>query len=202
MFLQVSAIHSVHRGEGVSLSACWDTTPWDQTPPSPWIRTPPDKADTPRPGRHSTPGSDTPPGSDPPDQTHPGPGRHPPDQTPPQTRQTPPLGPGRHPRWIRHTPPGQGRHPPGPGRHPPGPGRPPQTRETPHPPGKQTPAYGLRAAGTHPTGMHSCLLLFSSWDFRQDTGDLAIDCVHSYISALLISLSHYQSPKSVIMARG
>ena len=24
------------------------------------------------------------------------------------------------------------------------------------PPGKQTPAYGLRAAGTHPTGMHSC----------------------------------------------
>ena len=30
----------------------------------------------------------------------------------------------------------------------------PQTRQT--PPGKQTPAYGLRAAGTHPTGMHSC----------------------------------------------
>ena len=25
------------------------------------------------------------------------------------------------------------------------------------PPGKQTPAYGLRAAGTHPTGMHSCI---------------------------------------------
>ena len=24
------------------------------------------------------------------------------------------------------------------------------------PPPKQTPAYGLRAAGTHPTGMHSC----------------------------------------------
>ena len=24
------------------------------------------------------------------------------------------------------------------------------------PPGKQTPAYGLRAASTHPTGMHSC----------------------------------------------
>ena len=52
------------------------------------------------------------------------------------------------------TPPGQadtprpGR-PPGPGRHlPPGPDR---------PPGKQTPEYGLRAAGTHPTGMHSCL---------------------------------------------
>ena len=38
---------------------------------------------------------------------------------------------------------------------PPGPGRPPGTWQT--PPGKQTPAYGLRAAGTHPTGMHSCL---------------------------------------------
>ena len=38
--------------------------------------------------------------------------------------------------------------------------QPPQSRhlsqeQTP-PPGKQTPAYGLRAAGTHPTGMHSC----------------------------------------------
>ena len=37
---------------------------------------------------------------------------------------------------------------------PPGPGRPPRTRQI--PPGKKTPAYGLRAAGTHPTGMHSC----------------------------------------------
>ena len=27
------------------------------------------------------------------------------------------------------------------------------------PPGKQTTGYGLRAAGTHPTGMHSCLKL-------------------------------------------
>ena len=35
--------------------------------------------------------------------------------------------------------------------------QPPQTR---HPPGKQTPAYGLRAAGMHPTGMHSCTLFF------------------------------------------
>ena len=26
----------------------------------------------------------------------------------------------------------------------------------PPPSGKQTPAYGQRAAGTHPTGMHSC----------------------------------------------
>ena len=29
------------------------------------------------------------------------------------------------------------------------------------PPGKQTPAYGLRAAGTHPTGVHSCLKILS-----------------------------------------
>ena len=26
-------------------------------------------------------------------------------------------------------------------------------------PGKQTPTYGQRAAGTHPTGMHSCLCM-------------------------------------------
>ena len=25
------------------------------------------------------------------------------------------------------------------------------------PPGQQTPEYGQRSAGTHPTGMHSCL---------------------------------------------
>ena len=74
-------------------------------------------------------------------QTPPGPGRHPPGR-PPQTRQTP---------GTRQTPPGT--------RHTPlGPGRPPGTRQT--PPGKHTPAYGLRAAGTHPTGMHSCLLFF------------------------------------------
>ena len=30
------------------------------------------------------------------------------------------------------------------------------------PPGKQTPAYGLRAAGTHPTGMHSCFIFMRS----------------------------------------
>ena len=72
-----------------------------------------------------------------------------PSRHPPGTRQTPP-GPGRPPPRTRQTPPGPGRHPPG-TRHPPGPGRP--------PPRKQTPAYGLRAAGTHPTGMHSCLVL-------------------------------------------
>ena len=71
-----------------------------------------------------------------------------------------PPGPGRPPR-TRHTPP-----PPRSGRPPLGPGRPPPTRQTPPGPGRPPPpgsrlqhAYGLRAAGTHPTGMHSCSLL-------------------------------------------
>ena len=71
------------------------------------------------------------------------PGRHPPGtrMTPPQDQADTPLGPGRQPPRTRQTPQDQA-DPPGPGRHP---------------PGKQTPAYGLRAAGTHPTGMDSCL---------------------------------------------
>ena len=69
------------------------------------------------------------------------------DHAPPQTRQTPPRT-RQTPPWTRQTPPGPGR--------PPQPGRSPRTRQTP-PPGKQTPEYGLRAADTHPTGMHSCL---------------------------------------------
>ena len=59
-------------------------------------------------------------------------------QTPPRTRQTTPPDQAEPP-----PPPRPGRHPPGPGRHP--------------PPRKVTPKYGLRAAGTHPTGMHSCV---------------------------------------------
>ena len=66
--------------------------------------------------------------------------------------------PGSRPRGVDNPPPGadtpRTRHPPWqqthlnpPTRHPPGP----------DPPGKQTQAYGQRAAGTHPTGMHSCL---------------------------------------------
>ena len=39
---------------------------------------------------------------------------------------------------------------------PPGADPPRADTPTPPPPRKQTPAYGLRAAGTHPTGMHSC----------------------------------------------
>ena len=79
----------------------------------------------------------------------------PPDQAPPRDQAHPP-GPGiplSRPPGTRHPPP-ETRHTP-PSRHPPG------TRHTPpgdqaHPPGKQTAAYGQRAAGTHPTGMHSC----------------------------------------------
>ena len=87
-------------GEGVCLSACWDT------------HTPPDQADPPRVSRHPLPREQTP---------------LPPEQTDPPN---------------------------------------PRTRQIP-PPGKQTPAYGLRAAGTYPTGMHSCLwcLPFILWFF-------------------------------------
>ena len=79
----------------------------------------------------------------------------------------PPPGPGRPP-WTRQTPPDQADTPlPGSGRSPLDQADPPRIRQTPpdqadhppdqaDPPGKQTPAYGLRAAGTHPTGMHSC----------------------------------------------
>ena len=45
---------------------------------------------------------------------------------------------------------------------PPGTRPPPSSRQPPGAdplPGKQTPAYGLRAAGTHPTGMHSFFML-------------------------------------------
>ena len=88
----------------------------------------PPRADTPR-SRH-------PPGSraDPPDQTLPR------DQ-PPRTRSPradTPLGADTPPDQIP----------------------PPGTRTPPPPPPavKQTPAYGQRAVGTHPTGMHSCTI--------------------------------------------
>ena len=104
---------------------------------TPWSRHPP-AADTPGsrhpPGADTTPpGADTPPlGADPPGADTPR------EQTPPRA-DTP---------W-RQTPP-RGRHPPD-GRHPS-----PRSR---HPQRKQTLAY---AAGTHPTGMHSCFLLCDS----------------------------------------
>ena len=102
-------------------------------------------------------------------------GRH-----PPRTRQTSPWDQAdTPPRPGRLSPPGPGRHPPGPGRHP----RPPQDQAG--PPGKQTPAYGLRAAGTHPTGMHSCYYLL----FRAFKSILAwkINCI------AVIKRNHFHS---------
>ena len=67
-----------------------------------------------------------------------------------------------------------GIHPPGadppgadypPEQTPPGADTPPRPDP---PPGKQTPAYSLRAASTHPTGMHSSLLML---DLLSDNGD-------------------------------
>ena len=90
--------HSVHRGGGVCLSACWDTTtpgadspgadtPLEQTPPGsrhpPWSRQTPPRADTP-------PEADTPhPKQTPPRSRHPPGSRHPRADTP--WEQTPPL---------------------------------------------------------------------------------------------------------------
>ena len=79
----------------------------------------------------------------------------------------------------------QGEPPLAGGRTPPdqadSPGRreePPRTRQTTldqaeppgreNPPGKQTPEYGLRAAGTHPTGMHSCYSHGEYRDFQEN----------------------------------
>ena len=79
-----------------------------------------------------------------------------PDRHTPQTRCTP---------WDQVHPLDQV-HPPGPGTLPLGPGTPPLDQV--HPPGPDTPPepgtppeYGQRAAGTHPTGMHSCLIFKS-----------------------------------------
>ena len=87
-------------------------------------------------------------------------GYTPPDQAPPGPGTTPLRS--RHPPWTRHhqaPPPPRTRH----HHHPPlqAPPPPPGSRHTP-PPRKQTSAYGQRAAGTHPTGMHSCSTEFCS----------------------------------------
>ena len=95
IFLHLSVIHSVHRGEGVCLSACWDTTTPhpEQTPPDqiptplgaanpgsrpPLDQTPhPPRSRPPWPDTHppTLPGADTPPGADSPqEQTPPPPG--------------------------------------------------------------------------------------------------------------------------------
>ena len=103
------------------------STCWDKHPPR--ADTPPPRPD---PFRAHTP-DQTPPEQTPPNQNPPLPDT-PRDQNPPPPDQTP-LGADTP---LDQTPPEQ-THPPD------------QT-----PPGKQTPAYGQRAAGTHPTGMHSC----------------------------------------------
>ena len=60
---------------------------------------------------------------------------------------------GIPPPWSRHPPPLGADTPEAYTPSPPREQTPPRA-DTPR---KQTPAYGQRAAGTHPTGMHSCL---------------------------------------------
>ena len=68
----------------------------------------------------------------------------------------PPRDQGEPPPDQGEPPPDQADHPPQPGRPPPGTKENPPlcTRQTPFP--GRTAAYGQWAAGTHPTGMHSC----------------------------------------------
>ena len=107
--------------------------------------------------------------------TLPGPGTpSPPDQVHPTDQVHPPPRPGTPRDQVQ--PPDQV-YPPGPGTpsrdqvHPPGPGTPPWDQV--HPPEPGTPPgaqhagrYGLRAGGTHPTGMQSCFWsIFTSISF-------------------------------------
>ena len=113
----------------------------------------------------------TPPTRYPRDQVHPPvPGIPPRTRYTPQTRYTPrpgtPLPRPGTPPGTRYTPPGPGTPPPGPGTPPNqvhpllGPGTP-QTRYTPRGPGTPPPRDTATAAdGTHPTGMHSCYIIF------------------------------------------
>ena len=115
-------------------------------------RTPPDQADhlpSPPPGRREEPPT---PGRE----TLPGPGR----PHPPSRREEPPLGQAGRPPSRRETPQQEGEPPKQEGGTPPGQaGRPPPDQADPR--RKQIPEYGLRAAGMHPTGMHSCLTFVS-----------------------------------------
>ena len=107
-------------------------------------------------------GADIPPGAD-----------TPPEQTPPQSR---------HPR-SRHSPRADPPEQTLPQSRPPRVDTPqeqttplPPPRADPPPPGKQTAAYGQRAAGTHPTGMHSCYfwIYLCNPSITLKTGDLII----------------------------
>ena len=71
------------------------------------------------------------------------------------------------------------------------------------PPGKQTPAYGQRAAGTHPTGMHSCLgkfrnVLFKNYLLLINECKFAVFLVFVFLFALLTapSINNDKSMKS------
>ena len=99
-------------------------------------------------------------------------------------RRTPPPGDQGEPPWTRQTT----TTPPWDQGEPPGPGRPPWTRQTPRtkenppppapgrpppPPAGRTAAYGQWAAGTHPTGMHSCHLNdFADHSYLKDLDSL------------------------------
>ena len=165
---QGNVCDSVHRGS-VYLSACWNTTsPWSRPPgadpvrnrhpqsrqPTPQSRHPPG-ADTPL---EQTPQSRYPPGADIPlEQTSPPEQTAPSEQTPPRA-DTPGTDPPEQTSPLKQTPPWSRQHPradPPRSRHP--------LEQTPPPPRKHTTAYGQRAAGTHPTGMHSCYL------YKEDT---------------------------------
>ena len=86
--------------------------------------------------------------------------RHPPEADHPPAADTPHPGadtvPQSRPPWRQtHPPPPRSRQPPPGADSPPGADTPQEQRH----PQEQRPAYGLRAAGTHPTGMHSCSLI-------------------------------------------
>ena len=104
-----------------------------------------------------------------------------PDQADPPEPGSPP-GPGRPPR-TRQTPPGP-RRPPLDHADPPGPGRPP-------PPPKQTPAYGQWAAGTHPTGMHSCNNFCFSQSFSLSIGARKLKINLSWSKNLLVTYGEW-----------
>ena len=185
MFLQASVI-LLTGGGGVCLSACWDTPPGADMPPvadPPWEQTPPQEQTPPPPSRHPL------------EQTH-RPNPHPPSEHAGEilsmrgwyaSYRNAILFTGRnkvvakviflHLSVILFT--GgvsasvhAGMPTPPPGADTPSREQTPPTREQTPPSGKQTLAYGLRAAGTHPTGMHSCFCFV----LRQHTRSKELVC--------------------------
>ena len=154
MFLHVSVIHSVRRGEHLTrytpqtrYTPRNQVHPLEQTCTPLWTRyTPPEQ--TPPQTRYTPPGLGTHPGADTPlDQVHPAGPATPPGADTPPTRYTHPRR-ADNPPWDQVHPP-RADIPPGPGTPPlPGPGTPPRAEHA----GR----YGQRAGGRHPTGMQSC----------------------------------------------